>query len=143
MCMYVVCLSECLPCTCRCPQNLEVAIGSPETSYRQLWVAQCRCWESNPAPLEEQPLLLTAELSFQPTEHDCLHLCHACMHVLVCVFSKGMLRLVVPQSACSALLDHLRMVLSISSLFGTQNLSSHQQFNTETGSEMSCIQATT
>lgn len=82
-------------------------------------MAKCRCREFSPAPLEEQPLLSTAELFFQSTAYYCLHLCHACMHVPVCVFSKVMLTLVVSQSAGLALLDHLRMVLSISSLFGT------------------------
>ena len=26
----------------------------------------CGCWEVNPGPLEEQPVFLTTELSFQP-----------------------------------------------------------------------------
>ena len=29
--------------------------------------ALCRCWELNSGPLEEQPVLLTSELSLQPT----------------------------------------------------------------------------
>ena len=34
-------------------------------SYRQL-SHQCRCWERNPVPLEDQPVLLTTEPSLQP-----------------------------------------------------------------------------
>jgi hypothetical protein len=32
-------------------------------SYRQLGAAWCGCWESNLCPVEEKPVLLTAELS--------------------------------------------------------------------------------
>ena len=30
------------------------------------WDLLCGCWESSPGPLEEQPVLLTAEPSLQP-----------------------------------------------------------------------------
>ena len=30
----------------------------------------CGCWESNPGPQEEQPVLLTTELSLQATHSD-------------------------------------------------------------------------
>ena len=31
----------------------------------------CGCWESNPVPLEEQPVLLVTEPSFQPSMVHC------------------------------------------------------------------------
>ena len=33
----------------------------------------CGCWELNPGPLEEQPVLLTAEPSHQPPINDFLN----------------------------------------------------------------------
>lgn len=41
-------------------------------SYRKLWTTQHRCWELHLGPLEEQCLLLTAELSLAPDFH-CQH----------------------------------------------------------------------
>lgn len=46
-------------------------VGAPETRVTGSYELPCGGWELNPAPLEEQPLLLTSESSLQP-EKDCL-----------------------------------------------------------------------
>jgi hypothetical protein len=38
-------------------------VGSPETGLTDSWELPCGCWELNLSPLEEQPVLLTAEPS--------------------------------------------------------------------------------
>ena len=40
--------------------------GQRGSDYRCLWATPCGCWELNWGPLEEQPVLLTAETSLQP-----------------------------------------------------------------------------
>lgn len=55
-------------CVCVCRMYLMPRKGSCNPwnwSYRQSWAA-CSFWESNPAPLEEQPMLLSMEPSLQP-----------------------------------------------------------------------------
>ena len=47
----------------RCPWRLEQGTGFPETGVSDGYELQCKCWESNTHPLEEQPVLLTAEPS--------------------------------------------------------------------------------
>jgi hypothetical protein len=50
-----------------CPQRSKLGIGSLEL---ELWMVvnslPCMCWELNLGPLQEQRVLLTAELSLQP-----------------------------------------------------------------------------
>ena len=48
-----------------CPQRLKKGIGSSETEVTVGYEPLCRFWEMNPVPLEEQPVLLTADLSLQ------------------------------------------------------------------------------
>ena len=60
------CLHECL-CTV-CVQHLqwpEEGAESPRIEVTGYWELPCRNWESNPGPLEEQPVLLTTELLLQ------------------------------------------------------------------------------
>ena len=49
------------------PEFLSVCVGvrSSGTEVKDACELPCRCWELNPGPLEEQPVLLTAELSLQ------------------------------------------------------------------------------
>ena len=51
------------------PEFLSVCVGvrSSGTEVKDACELPCRCWELNPGPLEEQPVLLTAELSLQPS----------------------------------------------------------------------------
>lgn len=64
-------------CLCLCvPQACLVPVGAPRVcpwnwSHRQSRGAMC--WESNPVPLEEQPVLLTVEASLQPLKHTLLN----------------------------------------------------------------------
>ena len=41
-------------------------VGSTGTGVTDSCELLCGCWELNPAPLKEQPVLLTAEPSLQP-----------------------------------------------------------------------------
>jgi hypothetical protein len=41
-------------------------VRSPGTGVMDSYELLCGCWELHAGPLEEQPVLLTAELSFQP-----------------------------------------------------------------------------
>lgn len=43
----------------------------PETGITEGWESSCGCWRLNQGPLEEQPVLFTAELSLQ--HHDFLN----------------------------------------------------------------------
>lgn len=60
--MYIdfACLCVSVPTVCLCPWRPEAGVEAPGTG-----VTECepptRCWESNLDPLEEQPMLLTAE----------------------------------------------------------------------------------
>ena len=49
-----------------CPQKSKEGTGSPENVVKDACELPCRCCESNPGPLEEQPALSTAEPSLQP-----------------------------------------------------------------------------
>ena len=40
--------------------------GSPASGVTDGCELPCGCWESNPGPLEEQPVLLTTEPALQP-----------------------------------------------------------------------------
>jgi len=74
-CMYVcmhVCMYVCYGCfaylylMCTwCPQRPEEGIGVPRATVTDGYKPPCGCWESNLSPLEEQPVLLTFELSLQ------------------------------------------------------------------------------
>lgn len=71
--------SACIMCTIYvhdwCPRRSQEGVGSHGTAVS---TAAChyvsRCWESNPSPLEEQPVLLTLESEppLQPSSF-CLH----------------------------------------------------------------------
>ena len=41
-------------------------VSDPGTGVTSTCELPCGCWELNPGPLEEQPVLLTAEPSLQP-----------------------------------------------------------------------------
>lgn len=43
-----------------------MGLSDPLGLELQKFEAACECWESNPGPLQEQLVLLTAELSLQP-----------------------------------------------------------------------------
>lgn len=67
LCSCVFCVRVCMRTTCvqwsRKPEEGSDLIGTGVTDSCQ---PPCRSWESNPGPLEEQSVLLTAETSFQP-----------------------------------------------------------------------------
>ena len=42
-------------------KQLEVGIGLPGTGVKGGFELTCGCWELNPGPLQEQPVLLTTE----------------------------------------------------------------------------------
>ena len=44
----------------------EESVGTPVTGITHICEPPCACWESNLGPVEEQPVLLTAEPSLQP-----------------------------------------------------------------------------
>ena len=54
------------------PKRLEEGIGSPGIVVIGSGESPCGCWESNPRPLEEQPVLLTVEPSPAPTSMSLL-----------------------------------------------------------------------
>ena len=58
-CMYIY--TTYMQCLVRDPKE---DVGSPGTGVGCR--ISCGCWELNPAPLEEQPVLLTTKVSFQP-----------------------------------------------------------------------------
>jgi len=71
--MYVnvcvcVCVCVCVhKCVCAwCSSKSEEGIGSLGNGGTDAYEASCRCWESNPDPLEEQPVLLSSEPSLNP-----------------------------------------------------------------------------
>jgi hypothetical protein len=47
-------------------------VSEPPEPELQLWAAMW-CWELNPGPLEEQPVLLIVEPYFQPWKQILLH----------------------------------------------------------------------
>jgi hypothetical protein len=63
VCMYV-CMYVCVCSICiyACMTEEDVRFHSIVDGCELL----CSCWELNPGPLEEHPVLLTAELSLQP-----------------------------------------------------------------------------
>ena len=63
---YFICMSILLPRVIHtCPVHV-CCHRSPGTGIRDSCELPCGCWELNPGPLEEQPVLLTAEPSLQP-----------------------------------------------------------------------------
>jgi hypothetical protein len=48
-----------------CLQWPEQGVRSPGAGITDHCEPPCRCWELNPGPLQEQPVLLTTEPSFQ------------------------------------------------------------------------------
>lgn len=49
------------------PQKTEGA-DSPGTGVTDGWELPCGCWDMNPDPLQEQPVLVTAETSLRPLQ---------------------------------------------------------------------------
>ena len=47
------------------PRRPEEGTGSPEIGVTDGCELPCRCWESNPSPLQKQQVLLTAEPTLQ------------------------------------------------------------------------------
>lgn len=69
-------MSECFCPTCvPVPQKPKEDIGSLGTGGTECREPPCRCWESNLGPSEEQSVLLTPGLSFQPSTYS-KHVCH-------------------------------------------------------------------
>lgn len=85
--LYLVCVCVCNTqlCTCICSTHVCMCMQCPHVCVctcgvhrgqnreldpleLELYICQspCRYWELNPSPLEEQPILLTAEPSLQP-----------------------------------------------------------------------------
>lgn len=58
-----------------CPQKSEEGTGSPGTGVMDVCELLCWCWESNPGPLQELAVLLTAELPVRP-QHSFLLMWH-------------------------------------------------------------------
>lgn len=55
----------CVPCACLVLD--EARRGCPETEGTEGYEPLCGCWESDQGHLEEQPMLLTAVPSLQPS----------------------------------------------------------------------------
>jgi hypothetical protein len=55
----------CAPCACLVPTEAKEGSLSPETGVVGGCEAQCGRWESNPGPLEEQPMFITTAPSLQ------------------------------------------------------------------------------
>ena len=66
--VFILDLCACIFCrVCAlCPQKSEDGMGSPGPGVRDSCRLLCGCWELNPGPMEEQPVLLTTEPSLQP-----------------------------------------------------------------------------
>ena len=64
ICVLSVCMSEQHLCPW-CPWNPEEGVQLPRTGVTDGCELLCGCWETNPGPLQEQPLFLTAEPSLQ------------------------------------------------------------------------------
>jgi hypothetical protein len=72
---YFMCMSFVYTCTvCSwCLRRPEEDVESPETRVTDSCEMLCECWESNLGLLEEQLMLLNAELSLQPLKkYSCL-----------------------------------------------------------------------
>ena len=66
--LVYVCVSFYAPFVrvCRYPQRPEEGVGSHVIGITNSYELACKCWELNPGPLEEHPVLLTTEPSLQP-----------------------------------------------------------------------------
>lgn len=62
-------MSVCRVCA-RCLWRLEKGVGAPGTEVTDGCKLPCRCWVSNPGPLEQQPVLVNAESYLQFTMHQ-------------------------------------------------------------------------
>ena len=51
----------------RCPQRPGMGSRSSGTGVLDVGELPCGCWELNPGPLQEQPVLVPAEPSLQPS----------------------------------------------------------------------------
>lgn len=63
--VYLICLGVLSVCVCVCG-----SIGSPEIRVTVSWEQPCGYWELSPNPLDEQPVILTTELSLQCEVRD-------------------------------------------------------------------------
>jgi hypothetical protein len=61
--IFILCASVLWLHVCLCE-----GARSPGTGVTGWWKLPCGCWELNLGPLEEQSVLLTTELSFQPLD---------------------------------------------------------------------------
>jgi hypothetical protein len=63
----------------------------PSTGVTDSCESPCGCWELNPDPLEEQPLLLTAEPSLQPPRliYYCYYYYYLVFRDKVSLYSPG------------------------------------------------------
>jgi hypothetical protein len=59
----------CTVCVPWCPKRPEEGVRSHGTGVRERCEPPWGCWESNLGPLEEQPVLLTTDLSVSPAPH--------------------------------------------------------------------------
>lgn len=62
MCMNV-CLYVCTLCIYLVPLKARKCVGTPRPRVTDVYELPCGCWEPNPGPLQDQPVLLTAEPS--------------------------------------------------------------------------------
>lgn len=72
MCMGALfaCMSVC--CACLVPWEARKGVESPETGVADRCKMPCRCWELNPASLEEKPVVLITGPAFQPANYTLL-----------------------------------------------------------------------
>jgi hypothetical protein len=66
MCMGVLPACLCIRHMPTAHRGQKKSVRFPGTGVPDSHNPPCGCWEMNPGPLEEQPVFLTAELSFQP-----------------------------------------------------------------------------
>lgn len=59
-------VSSCVSFVCLAPSEVKEGLRSPATGVPEGSQLPCGCWALNPCPLEEQPVLLTAEPSLHP-----------------------------------------------------------------------------
>lgn len=86
----VACRYVCASCMCLVPEQARNDPRGCQVSWN--WSCSCEppygCWESNPGPLEEQSMLLTAEPSLQPAKmsYMCpyIHILHTHSHAHPC-----------------------------------------------------------
>lgn len=66
--VFPACMSLFAACVDLVPTKAKRGIRSSGIGVTGGWKPACRCWELNPGPLKEQPMLTTTETSFQLQE---------------------------------------------------------------------------